>query len=45
LDGTTNNGKDLTVGRDGRQDFIFREAGDNWAEFWIRRGNNWKKYD
>jgi len=45
LDGTLNNGKDLTFSRDGRQDFIFREAGDNWAEFWIRRGGNWKKYD
>jgi hypothetical protein len=35
---------DLTVFKDGRQDFIFRHN-YGWPEFWINRGGHWKKYD
>ena len=45
LDGTTNNGNDLVVSGPTSQDFIFRESGTPWGEFFIRRGNDWKKYD
>ena len=44
LDGNLGGGGDLTVFKDGRQDFIFRDN-SGWPEFWINRGGNWKKYD
>jgi hypothetical protein len=41
---STTSGDDLTVYKDGRQDFIFRHN-NGWPEFWINRGGSWKKYD
>lgn len=41
---STTSGNDLTVYKDGRQDFIFRHN-NGWPEFWINRGGRWKRYD
>lgn len=41
---STTSGQDLTIYKDGRQDFIFRHN-NGWPEFWINRGGRWKRYD
>jgi hypothetical protein len=41
---STTSGQDLTIYKDGRQDFIFRHN-HGWPEFWINRGGHWKRYD